>query len=140
MGFNKIRYLCELPPPCAACTKKGRVGAGQALLEISPHPLTMAKQQGQTSVRTGVRVATPPLYDIIMFNDDVTEMDFVIFLLVEVFGFTVENATDVMLTVHRRGSAVVGTYVYDLAYTLCTKATQLARGAGFPLRIEITEH
>lgn len=77
----------------------------------------------------------PQHYEVVFHNDDVTTMDFVVMLLVTVFGRRQEEAIYLMLKVHHEGSAVVGTYTLDIARSKTDKATRMARDAGFPLRI-----
>ncbi len=94
-------------------------------------------EQRMTGGRTRVkhRSKSPMHYEVIFHNDDVTTMDFVVMLLVTVFGRTSDQAIFLMLKVHHEGSAVVGVYTYDIALSKTEKATKMARDAGFPLRI-----
>ena len=70
-------------------------------------------------------------------NDDFTTMEFVVFILVTVFRKNEAEAMRLMLEVHHSGKAPVGTYSYDIAISKVTKATELARSEGFPLRLTI---
>lgn len=92
----------------------------------------------QTAVRdrsrTGLR--QPRRYKVIIYNDDFTTMDFVVEVLTTVFFKTPGDAEALMLDVHRKGSAVVGVYSYDIAASKVRKATMLAREHNFPLRLE----
>lgn len=95
----------------------------------------MAKQQGSVRERSKVFTHFPKHYKVIFHNDDFTTMDFVVLVLVEVFFKSESEAASIMLAVHEQGQGVVGLYSYDMAVTLCNKATSMAREAGFPLRI-----
>lgn len=99
----------------------------------------MSKQETkhQTGGRTRVKIRPkkPTNYNVLFHNDDVTTMDFVVMLLMGVFGRPQEQAIYLMLKVHHEGKAVVGTYTYDIARSKTEKATRIAREAGFPLRI-----
>lgn len=77
------------------------------------------------------------MYKVIMHNDDFTPMEFVVMLLKTVFLKPGEEATQLMLTVHKRGQAVVGEYTYDMANTKSQKAMRMAREAGFPFKLTI---
>ena len=93
--------------------------------------------QHQTGGRTRekFRPEKPTNFNVLFHNDDVTTMDFVVMLLVTVFGRQQDEAIYLMLKVHHEGKAVVGTYTYDIARSKTEKATRIARDAGYPLRI-----
>lgn len=81
----------------------------------------------------------PPLWDVVLLNDDYTPMDFVVFLLVEQFGHNEEQAIQIMLSVHQNGRGVAGTYSRDIAETKAAIAMQLAKNAEFPLHAVIRQ-
>jgi len=95
----------------------------------------MAKQQG--SVRESQRVFTnyPKHYKVVMHNDDLTTMEFVVKVLIEVFYKSTADAMSIMLAVHEQGKQTVGIYSYDIATSKVRTATAMARDAGFPLRL-----
>ncbi len=97
------------------------------------------QSQGTPGIKQQTRTTTdvPRRYRVVMHNDDVTTMDFVVEVLETVFRKTTAEATTLMLQVHTNGSAVVGTYSYDIALTRASKATMMARAEGFPLRITV---
>lgn len=72
-----------------------------------------------------------------MHNDDITTMEFVVNVLRTVFFKTAEAATTLMLDVHHKGSAIVGTYSYDIAASKANKAMVMAREQGFPFRLTL---
>jgi ATP-dependent Clp protease adaptor protein ClpS len=82
---------------------------------------------------------TPKNYHVILLNDEVTPMDFVIELLVKIFKHKPETAKDLTLKIHKEGSAVCGTYTYELAEQKGTEATNESRDRGFPLQIKIEQ-
>jgi ATP-dependent Clp protease adaptor protein ClpS len=82
---------------------------------------------------------TPKNYHVILLNDEVTPMDFVIELLVKIFKHKPETAKDLTLKIHKDGSAVCGTYTYELAEQKGTEATNESRDRGFPLQIKIEQ-
>lgn len=75
------------------------------------------------------------MYKVIMHNDDFTTMDFVVRMLKTVFFKDDATAHDLMMTVHRLGTAVIGLYTYDIAVSKTQKAMRLARAEGFPFKL-----
>ncbi len=77
----------------------------------------MAKhdQEGNVLEVQKTRLKPPPLYKVILLNDDYTPMDFVVVVLQTVFAMSREKATQVMLQVHREGMGVCGTYTREVA-------------------------
>ena len=85
--------------------------------------------------KTRVKVKEPKRYKVIMHNDDFTSMEFVIFVLMNIFNKNEMEANDLMLKVHKGGSAMVGTYSYDIARSKVEETTLLARQEGFPFKV-----
>ncbi len=81
----------------------------------------------------------PPMYKVLLHNDDYTTMDFVVDVLRTVFGKSLEEATRIMLTVHYNGIGVCGIYPAEIAETKVEMVHQLARRNGFPLRCSMEE-
>ena len=79
-------------------------------------------------------VDEPPLYKVMLLNDDYTTMEFVVEVLVYVFQKSAEEATQIMLNVHRRGVGVCGIYPFEIAETKVGTVQNLARENGFPLK------
>jgi len=79
----------------------------------------------------------PPMYKVVMLNDDYTPMDFVVEVLEVFFGMNREKATKVMLTVHTQGKAVCGVFTRDIAETKAAQANQYAKENQHPLLCEI---
>jgi ATP-dependent Clp protease adaptor protein ClpS len=84
--------------------------------------------------KTDVEVDEPPMYKVMLLNDDYTTMDFVVEVLVYVFKKPPDEATLIMLNVHRKGVGVCGTYPYEIAETKVNLVENLARENGFPLK------
>ena len=82
-------------------------------------------------------VARPPLYSVLLLNDDYTPMDFVVTVLQQFFVMDLEKATQVMLHVHTRGRGVCGVYTYEVAETKVTQVMDLARQNQHPLQCTI---
>jgi ATP-dependent Clp protease adaptor protein ClpS len=83
----------------------------------------------------------PPMYKVILLNDDYTPMEFVVHVLERFFGMNREKATQIMLTVHTSGSAVVGIFPRDVAETKSEQVNQYAQDNHHPLmsKIEMTD-
>ena len=79
----------------------------------------------------------PPLFKVILLNDDYTPMEFVVEVLEVFFRMNREQATHVMLTVHTKGKGVCGVYTRDIAETKAAQVNQYARENGHPLLCEI---
>lgn len=86
-----------------------------------------------------ILVEEPPLYEVLLHNDDYTTMDFVVHILMTVFRKTADEATDIMLAVHKNGLGVAGTYPRELAEIKIQRTRHLAREAGYPLRCSLQE-
>ncbi len=84
--------------------------------------------------RTHERVQEPPLYQVLLHNDDYTSMEFVIEILIVVFNRSMEDATHIMLNVHRNGVGICGVYPYEIAETKVEMVEVLARSSDFPLK------
>jgi ATP-dependent Clp protease adaptor protein ClpS len=82
-------------------------------------------------------VKKPPMYEVIMLNDDYTPMEFVVFVLESFFSMTREKATKVMLQVHNEGKAVCGIYTRDIAETKVEQVNQCSKDNEHPLHCEI---
>ena len=76
----------------------------------------------------------PPLYKVLLHNDDYTTMDFVIDVLISVFHKSESEAEQIMLNVHKKGVGICGVYPLELAETKVETVTSLARSNGFPLK------
>ena len=76
----------------------------------------------------------PPLYRVLLHNDDYTTMQFVVEILMVVFNKSMEEATRIMLNVHQQGVGVCGVYPFEIAETKVNTVESLARENGFPLK------
>jgi ATP-dependent Clp protease adaptor protein ClpS len=83
---------------------------------------------------TGLEVDEPPMYRVMLLNDDYTTMEFVVEVLVYVFQKVPEEATRIMLNVHRKGVGICGIYPHEIAETKVNAVETLARENGFPLK------
>ncbi|HXG59242.1 MAG TPA: ATP-dependent Clp protease adaptor ClpS [Thermoanaerobaculia bacterium] len=81
------------------------------------------------------KVEEPPLFKVLLHNDDYTTMEFVVWILQSVFNMPEEQAIQVMLNVHFRGVGVAGVYTWEVAETKVSTTTALAREHEFPLLV-----
>jgi ATP-dependent Clp protease adaptor protein ClpS len=86
------------------------------------------------------RTKPPPLYKVLLLNDDFTPMDFVIVVLQKFFGMDRERATRVMLQVHREGMGVCGVFPKDVASTKVEQVVSYARQHQHPLACVMEEN
>jgi ATP-dependent Clp protease adaptor protein ClpS len=86
------------------------------------------------------RTKPPPLYKVLLLNDDYTPMDFVVVVLEKFFRMNREQATVVMLKVHRDGKGVCGVFPRDLATTKVEQVGAFARHHGHPLACVMEEN
>ncbi len=85
-------------------------------------------------VRTRPKTKKPSMYKVILLNDDYTPMDFVIHVLERIFNKPYEEATQIMLHVHRRGVGVCGVYTFEVAETKVNQVVEFARRHQHPLQ------
>jgi ATP-dependent Clp protease adaptor protein ClpS len=79
----------------------------------------------------------PPLYKVVLLNDDYTPMEFVIEVLKIFFGMDAEKATQVMLKVHTEGKGVCGTYTRDIAESKAAQVNDFSKSSQQPLLCEV---
>ena len=79
------------------------------------------------------KLEKPPLFKVLLHNDDFTTMEFVVHVLQTVFGHEEAAAVRIMLNVHTQGTGVAGVYTYEVAETKAEAAARLARAHEYPL-------
>ena len=84
-------------------------------------------------------VKEPSNYNVIMLNDDATPMEWVIGVLKEIFKHSNKDSEALTMKIHTEGSAVVGTYKYEVAEQKSIEAVNASRNHGFPLQLKIEE-
>ena len=84
--------------------------------------------------RTRAKPKKPAMYRVLLLNDDFTPMDFVVHVLERFFSKNRQEATEIMLHVHRRGVGVCGTYTYEVAETKVNLVMDYARKNEHPLQ------
>ncbi|QPH52884.1 ATP-dependent Clp protease adapter ClpS [Pontivivens ytuae] len=107
---------------------------------ISRHAITLMAdnedEDGDAAVVTKTRPKTkkPPLYKVLLLNDDYTPMEFVVHVLQRFFGISHAQAVEIMLTVHKKGVAVVGVFSREIAETKVTQVMDYAQRNQHPLQ------
>ena len=92
---------------------------------------TVTKEKQTTALKE------PGMYKVVFYNDNVTPMDFVVQVLVELFRHNVERANSIMQQIHNNGSGVAGIFTYEIAEQKGVETSVLARENGYPLQVKI---
>ena len=82
-------------------------------------------------------VLEPEPVKVIMLNDEITPVDFVVELLIKIFKHTQESAKEITLKIHTEGSSVVGAYSFEVAEQKTKEAIEESRSRGFPLQVRM---
>jgi ATP-dependent Clp protease adaptor protein ClpS len=93
----------------------------------------------QLDEKIKITASEPKRWKVIILNDDVTPMEFVVTVLMDIFRHTETTAQDIMLQIHQTGSGVAGTYSFEIAEAKAVEATNLARTNTYPLQIKLEE-
>jgi ATP-dependent Clp protease adaptor protein ClpS len=114
----------------------GAFGTGQiwAKIALMARERDSQKDQGLAVEEARPEVTLPPMYRVILLNDDYTPMDFVIEILKLFFGMNHDRATQVMLHVHTRGKGVCGVFTYEIAETKVAQVNEFSRQNEHPLK------
>ncbi len=92
------------------------------------------RRQSGVMLKTRPQTQKPSLYKVLILNDDYTPMEFVVHILERFFNKTKQEATDVMLHVHRRGVGLCGVFTYEVAETKVNQVMDFARANEQPLQ------
>lgn len=95
------------------------------------------RDQEDTDLATKRKVQRPPLYKVILHNDDYTTRDFVVLVLMRYFHRGHAEATRIMLHIHNTGMGIAGIYPHDIARSKVDQVEKLARQHEMPLRLSI---
>ena len=95
--------------------------------------------RGETGLALDERTRTkkPPMYKVLLHNDDYTTKEFVVFVLQSIFQRSESDAVAIMSHVHNPGVGIAGVYSFEIAETKVTKTVQLARSHEYPLQLSI---
>ena len=97
------------------------------------HQPDKEQQHGLVVETSRPETARPPLYQVLLINDDFTAMDFVVMVLQQFFGMHRDKATQVMLHVHTRGRGVCGVFTREVAESKVTQVNEFSRQHQHPL-------
>ncbi|OHD56144.1 MAG: ATP-dependent Clp protease adaptor ClpS [Spirochaetes bacterium GWF1_49_6] len=97
-------------------------------------PKENSKPGFSETTKTKSRRQEPPLFRVLMHNDHYTTMEFVVEVLSAVFQMPEQEATLIMLDIHKKGQGLCGVFTYDIAMTKISQVHELASENGFPLR------
>lgn len=84
-----------------------------------------------------IKVKKPKLYKVFLHNDNYTTMEFVVYILENVFNKKEIDANKIMLDVHKKGLGLVGVYSYDIAITKIQIVEKMAKSEAFPLKVSM---
>lgn len=106
---------------------------------MTSFPVKMSDQNDDSSdsdviLKTRRKTQRPPMYKVLLLNDDYTPMEFVVHILERFFGLNHAQAFEIMLTVHKKGVAVVGVFSHEIAETKVTQVMDFARRHEHPLQ------
>lgn len=96
--------------------------------------------QPKLDIENKVKLQKPKLYAVIILNDEITTMDFVVKILNKVFNKSLDEATRLMLEIHESGKGIAGVYTYDIAVTKKGQVDTLSIENNFPLKIVVEEY
>lgn len=101
--------------------------------------MNQTKNSQKTTIQTTTKIKEIKLYEVILLNDDITTMDFVVFILQNVFNKNEDEAIKIMYKIHNFGSAICGKYNKEIAHFKKKKVDELAKANDFPLRCSVKE-
>jgi ATP-dependent Clp protease adaptor protein ClpS len=113
----------------------GRPGLESAGMAETKAPAR--RSEGSVALKERSRAKRPPLYAVVLLNDDYTPMEFVVWILRTVFFKGAEEASRLMLQVHHQGRGVAGIFTHDVARTKALQVERLARKHEHPLECSI---
>jgi len=96
-------------------------------------------RRGESITEIKAEVTEPPMFKVLLYNDDYTTKLFVVEILMAVFNKSQDDATRLMWHVHKNGVGVCGVYPREVAETKVLQVTELARENGFPLKLSLEE-
>jgi ATP-dependent Clp protease adaptor protein ClpS len=102
--------------------------------KLPPRPAPERGDGAVVAERQAAKTEPPPMYQVVLLNDDYTPMEFVVMVLQEYFKRDLETATQIMLKVHKEGRGVCGVYTKDVAATKVELVLTAARRGGHPLQ------
>ena len=90
--------------------------------------------QADLATEVRIKVKEPSMFKVVLHNDDYTPMDFVIQVLVQIFGFTPAEAMKITVAVHEQGRGICGVFTKEVADTKVLETMTAAKDRGYPLK------
>ena len=91
----------------------------------------------KTETKEKLKLQEPDKYDVLFLNDEVTTVEFVMKVLINIFHKTKDQAVSITEHIHKKGKGVVGTYLYEIAEQKGIETTLLAREENYPLQVKV---
>ena len=129
------RKFCELTKDLA----RKYFSKSAIMRDMEGHKKQNIHDDGLALQEAKPKLKRPPLYKVLLINDDYTPMEFVVDILQKIFGMDREKATQIMLHVHTRGVGVCGVYSRDIAETKVALVNQFSRENQHPLKCTMEE-
>jgi ATP-dependent Clp protease adaptor protein ClpS len=145
------RLACELPArkdsvlagfAAAKCRHRRTIMPAAMVIRMSDEkrpdqPVKSRERQTGLALDERTRTKKPPMYKVLLHNDDYTTKEFVVWVLQSVFHRSEGDAIAIMNHVHSNGVGIAGVYTFEVAETKVTKTMQLARSHEYPLQLSI---
>jgi ATP-dependent Clp protease adaptor protein ClpS len=119
-----------------AAAKSGAIAARLESREMLPPD---SRYEESALAEADEKVEKPPLFKVLLHNDDFTTMEFVVWVLQSIFNMTEDQAVQTMLNVHVKGVGIAGVYTYEIAEMKVARTTELAREHEYPLLCTMEE-
>lgn len=102
----------------------------------------MATTNTETDITVIEKIAMvpPKLWNVVLYDDSKTTMEFVVLVLMQIFHKSFEEAQDCMMSIHETGKGIAGTYSFEVATTKKEDTVSVARANGFPLKAELEQN
>ncbi len=136
----KRRLFYSPNPPVVNRLEKNLSIRTMMLIDLPAPPMATRHQEDLVINAERTKTAPPPLYKVLLLNDDFTPMEFVIHVLERFFQMGREQATSVMLKVHNEGAGLAGIYPRDVAETKVHQVKDFARNHQHPLQCVMEEN
>lgn len=94
----------------------------------------------QTVIKNEIKLQKPKMYAVIIYNDEITTMDFVVQILNKIFNKSLIEATELMLEIHENGRGMAGIYTWDIAMTKKNQVDIMKIEDNFPLKVSVEEY
>ena len=111
-------------------------GSGAGPGGKDPRPPKRQREEG-VAVKERTRTKKPPMYKVMLHNDDYTTKEFVVLVLQQIFQRNESDSLTIMQHVHNVGVGVAGVYTFEIAETKVSKTMQLAKAHEYPLQLSL---